>query len=83
MCINCYCRGEGDYIANDVLLGGTVKYSEGNYDLTEYRPKLLLLSGPNMGGKSTLLRQTCLTAIMSQIGCKVPAQSCVMTTVDR
>ena len=45
--------------------------------------RLLLLSGPNMGGKSTLLRQTCLIAIMAQLGCKVPAESCVMTPVDR
>jgi DNA mismatch repair protein MSH6 len=36
-----------------------------------------------MGGKSTLLRQTCLIAILAQIGCKVPADSCVMTPVDR
>lgn len=46
-------------------------------------PRLLLLSGPNMGGKSTLLRQTCLIAIMAQLGCKVPAESCAMTPVDR
>jgi ABC-type cobalamin/Fe3+-siderophores transport system ATPase subunit len=30
-------------------------------------PRMLLLSGPNMGGKSTLLRQTCLVAIMAQV----------------
>lgn len=44
---------------------------------------MLLLSGPNMGGKSTLLRQTCLIAIIAQLGCWVPASRCVMTPVDR
>jgi DNA mismatch repair protein MutS len=37
--------------------------------------RFLLLTGPNMGGKSTLLRQTCLLAILAQIGSYVPAKS--------
>ena len=49
----------------------------------EYHPRILLLSGPNMGGKSTLLRQTCLIVILAQLGCKVPAEDCVLTPVDR
>lgn len=36
-----------------------------------------------MGGKSTLLRQTCLIAILAQLGCKVPATRCRLTPVDR
>jgi DNA mismatch repair protein MSH6 len=36
-----------------------------------------------MGGKSTLLRQTCLIAILAQIGCFVPAEECTMTPFDR
>ncbi|GFE55401.1 DNA repair protein [Babesia ovis] len=44
---------------------------------------LILLTGPNMGGKSTLLRQTALCAIMAQIGSFVPATSCKFTVVDR
>ena len=43
----------------------------------------LLITGPNMGGKSTLLRQTCIAAIMAQLGCYVAADECKMTVVDR
>jgi DNA mismatch repair protein MSH6 len=72
-------RGDGEYIPNTTVLGGTIKHR----NHSEFTPKLLLLSGPNMGGKSTLLRQTCLITILAQIGCKVPADSCHMTPVDR
>jgi DNA mismatch repair protein MSH6 len=60
----------GDFIPNDLVLG-------------EAAEMVLLLSGPNMGGKSTLLRQTCLLAILAQIGCFVPALECSLTPVDR
>lgn len=41
------------------------------------------LSVKNLLGKSTLLRQTCLIVILAQLGCKVPAESCVLTPIDR
>lgn len=44
---------------------------------------LILLTGPNMGGKSTLLRETCVLAIIAQVGCFVPAASCRLSPVDR
>ncbi len=44
---------------------------------------LLLVTGPNMGGKSTLLRQTCIAVILAQIGCYVPAEKMILTPVDR
>ncbi|KAI8886290.1 DNA mismatch repair protein Msh6 [Backusella circina FSU 941] len=59
-----------DFIPNDVNLGGE-------------DPSLIVLTGPNMGGKSTLLRQTCVAVIMAQLGCYVPASSCVLTPCDR
>jgi DNA mismatch repair protein MSH6 len=39
-------------------------------------------AGANMGGKSTLLRSTCVAVIMAQLGCYVAASSAVMEPVD-
>ncbi|KAL3902271.1 MAG: hypothetical protein SGARI_005925 [Bacillariaceae sp.] len=64
-----------DFIPNDLRLG---PQRDGDGDAA----RLLLLSGPNMGGKSTTLRQTCLIAILAQIGSYVPAESCQLTPVD-
>jgi len=66
----------GSFIPNDLMLGG-------NDDNGSPLSRVLLLSGPNMGGKSTLLRQTCLIALLGQIGCFVPALECSFTPLDR
>ncbi|KAG9459293.1 hypothetical protein H6P81_003801 [Aristolochia fimbriata] len=63
----------GELVPNDLCLG---ENGEG------YSPRALLLTGPNMGGKSTLLRATCLAIILSQLGCYVPAEMCILTPVD-
>jgi len=75
----------GDFIPNDLVLGGKFESADDGYSDNAHDDKstVLLLSGPNMGGKSTLLRQTCLIAILAQIGCYVPAEKCALTPVDR
>ncbi|XP_075661192.1 DNA mismatch repair protein MSH7 [Castanea sativa] len=60
-------------VPNDIILGE---------DTDDYHARTLLLTGPNMGGKSTLLRATCLAVILAQLGCYVPCEMCALTLVD-
>jgi len=63
---------EGRFIPNDLYLSAG---SEG--------PSLLLITGPNMGGKSTYLRQAAMLVLMAQMGSFVPAESMRFGLVDR
>jgi DNA mismatch repair protein MutS len=58
------------FVPNDVMLNGTTC-------------QLVILTGPNMGGKSTYLRQTALICIMAQAGSFVPAREAKVPLVDR
>ena len=58
------------YVANDVKLDSTTQ-------------QIIIITGPNMAGKSALLRQTALITLMAQIGCFVPAESAHIGLVDK
>ncbi|KJH43320.1 MutS domain V protein [Dictyocaulus viviparus] len=58
------------YIANDSHLGGS-------------NPPIVLLTGPNMGGKSTLMRQVAVLSVLAHMGSFVPARSMRLSPVDR
>jgi len=58
------------YIANDLLLDNNSQ-------------QVIMITGPNMAGKSALLRQTALIVLMSQIGCFVPAEQANIGVVDK
>ncbi|MGI6074058.1 MAG: DNA mismatch repair protein MutS, partial [Fermentimonas sp.] len=58
------------YIANDVYLDNE-------------KQQILMITGPNMSGKSALLRQTALITLMAQVGCFVPADSARIGLVDK
>ena len=61
--------------------GFTKHFIPNDVSLTD--PRFLLVTGPNMGGKSTLLRQTCVAVILAQMGSLVPAAEAKLTLFDR
>ena len=68
---------EGRFIANDLYLNASDLHKEGE------GPSLLLITGPNMGGKSTYLRQAAMLVLLAQMGSFVPAESMRFGLVDR
>ncbi|NXO76777.1 MSH6 protein, partial [Sitta europaea] len=65
-----------DFIPNDIVIGS---WDEGSSS----EASCVLVTGPNMGGKSTLMRQAGLLVVLAQLGCYVPAEACRLTPIDR
>jgi DNA mismatch repair protein MutS len=65
------------------LTGSNDRFVPNDLYLNSSSHSILLITGPNMGGKSTYLRQTALTVLMAQMGGYVPARSARLPVVDR
>ena len=59
---------DSEYVSNDILM--------------DENTNILLITGPNMAGKSTYMRQLAITVIMAQIGCFVPAKKAILPIFD-
>jgi DNA mismatch repair protein MutS len=76
-------EGRHPVIEQQEMAGGSDRFVPNDLHLHSTTHTILLLTGPNMGGKSTYLRQTALIAILAQMGSFVPARSARLSIVDR
>jgi DNA mismatch repair protein MutS len=89
---------KNEYSRPEIVDTDEVYIQQGRHPIVEYQSRpfipndlfmntttdqLLILTGPNMGGKSTYLRQTALIVILAQIGCYVPARQARLGIIDR
>ena len=72
-------RDSGGFVPNDLFVCSRGEEPRGS----EVAPQLLVITGPNMGGKSTVLRQAALVALLAQMGSFVPARRARIGLVDR
>ncbi len=76
-------EGRHAVIEQQELVGGSERFVPNDLYLNSNTHTILILTGPNMGGKSTYLRQAALTAILAQMGSFVPARSVRIGLIDR
>src|SRR5271165_3604992 len=76
-------EGRHPVIEQQEMAGGNERFVPNDLYLNSTTHTILLLTGPNMGGKSTYLRQTALIVILAQMGSFVPARSARLSVVDR
>jgi len=76
-------EGRHPVIELQEMAGGTERFVPNDLYLNSTTHTIMLLTGPNMGGKSTYLRQAALIVILAQMGSFVPARSARLGVVDR
>jgi DNA mismatch repair protein MutS len=76
-------EGRHPVIEQQEMAGGSERFVPNDLYLNGSTHNIMLLTGPNMGGKSTYLRQTALIVILAQMGSFVPARSARLSIVDR
>ena len=74
---------EGRHPVIEKQLPISERYVSNSIHLGNDDQQIIMITGPNMSGKSALLRQTALIVLMAQIGCFVPAQSAKIGIVDK
>ncbi|MBQ7470922.1 MAG: DNA mismatch repair protein MutS [Prevotella sp.] len=80
-CVIDITQGRHPVIETQLPLGE--RYVPNNILLDNERQQIVIITGPNMAGKSALLRQTALITLMAQVGCFVPAESARIGLVDK
>jgi DNA mismatch repair protein MutS len=74
---------DGRHPVIERLMPAGEKYVPNDIDLNDAEQQIIIITGPNMAGKSALLRQTALIVLMAQMGSYVPATSAAIGLVDK
>jgi DNA mismatch repair protein MutS len=74
---------QGRHPVVEKLLPPGETYIANNLFLDRDNQQIIIITGPNMSGKSAILRQTALIVLLAQIGCFVPAESAIIGIVDK
>jgi len=74
---------QSNFIANDIILGDATSVPEDCFGYGTSAGRILLVTGPNMAGKSTVMRQVALAQILAQMGSYVPARRATLGVCDK